>query len=153
MDELEKEFLAMMNKFRILKKRHKEYTELPHAEFFMLYTIDNCMRQKQQKGLSMIGVTASEILEDMECSMSAVSKLTRILEEKGYLCRINSKEDRRITYLILSEKGKEMLHKANEKRKISFNHIVTEMGEENMKELIELLEKVYDIMSREMEEI
>ncbi len=46
-----------------------------------------------------------------------------------------------------------MLHKANEKRKISFNHIVTEMGEENMKELIELLEKVYDIMSREMEEI
>ena len=111
------------------------------------------MRQKQQKGLSMIGVTASEILEDMECSMSAVSKLTRILEEKGYLCRINSKEDRRITYLILSEKGKEMLHKANEKRKISFNHIVTEMGEENMKELIELLEKVYDIMSREMEEI
>ena len=30
---------------------------------------------------------------------------------------------------------------------------LTEKGEENMKELIELLEKFYDIMSREMEEI
>lgn len=152
MNDLEKELNAIMNKFGILKKKHKQYAELTHAEFFMLYTMDNCIQQKKKENLPIIGVTASEILEDMECSMSAISKLARILEKKGYICRVECSKDRRITYLTLSEKGNEVLCKASEKRKASLSHLVNELGIENMKELIRLLEKIYYIISKEMEE-
>lgn len=148
--DITSDFLEVLNKIRILKHKQKKFIELPTAEFFMLILIaDGIQNNKNQK--QDYGVTTSELADAMKCSMSAVSKLVRTMEGKGYIKRIENARDRRITYLILTEKGKETLKRARKERDLLMKSFVEKMGEEDLIMLTKLLKNVYEIMKEEME--
>ena len=73
-----------------------------------------------------------------------------VLETKGYIIRDVDKEDRRNTYVYLTELGT----KARRKNEIQMNkvmqRIMMRMGENNMNELIILWNQLADIMEEEL---
>ena len=142
----------LMNKFRVLNQKYKSFGELSHSEFFILLTIGQTMMEKRINEKETPGITTTEIVKILGTSLSAGSKLLRSVEEKGCIERIAHPKDRRVTYILLSEKGKKILKEQEEECNVLMASIVEKVGRDNMIQLKSLIEQVYEIIREEMEE-
>lgn len=149
--EIGNELFSIMNKFRLLNQKYKHFGELSQAEFCMLMTIGRTVEEKQIEDETVIGVTTTELVSILGTSLSAASKLLRSIEKKGYIERTAHPKDRRVSYILLSEKGKAVLKHQKEKRDKLMDSIIKKMGEKNMLELKRLMTQAYKIMKEEME--
>lgn len=146
----------LINKFRLLNQKYKNAGELSHAEFFVLVTIAKTMMEKQMDKAEMAekeisGITTTEIVKTLGTSLSAGSKLLRSVEEKGYIERAAHPKDRRVTYILLSEKGNAILKKQMKECDALMDSVVEKVGEDHMIQLKKLLEQVYETIREEME--
>lgn len=140
------ECMETLNKIRLLGKKYMRCSELASAEFFMLVEIGRLSEEKDD------GVTNSEIAETMDTTLSAASKMMKNLEEKGYVIRKASSKDRRVVYISVTEKGKDMVSKVREKHEKVMNRVMEEMGAKDMEEFNRLLKKWYISIKIGMEE-
>lgn len=148
------DLLDLMNKFRLLGQKYKHFRELSQAEFCMLMTIGQTVMIKKKENIenkAAAGITTTEIVNILGTSLSAASKLLRSIEKKGYIKREACHKDRRLTYIFLSEKGKDVLKDQKAKVDELMNSIIEKMGRENMMQLRDLTAQVYEIMKEEME--
>lgn len=146
----------LINKFRLLNQKYKNAGELSHAEFFVLVTIAKTMMEKQMDKAEMAekeisGITTTEIVKTLGTSLSAGSKLLRSVEEKGYIERAAHPKDRRVTYILLSEKGNAILKKQMKECDALMDSVVEKVGKDHMIQLKKLLEQVYETIREEME--
>ena len=132
----------MMQKFQKMKMRTnaKMAGEIPRSELKMLKMIK--MNSSETEG-----VKVSTLSELLDISKSAVSQMINALEDKGYVERVTTKNDRRVVYVRLTENGKERLAKELRAFLQGMDKIFTKMGEEDTEELLRLLEKLYTIVS------
>ncbi len=151
MRESAKDFIAIMNKFRLLGKKINNSMELSSAEFCVILAIVECTKRKQIEKEAESGVTISEMAAEMGSSMPAASKLLRSMEEKELVERVESKTDRRVTYIKVSPKGLETFNMEKKKQKLIMEKIICSMGEENMKVLLTQLQNLYKYTLQEME--
>lgn len=70
---------------------------------------------------------------------SSITYVVDKLEEKGYICRRACKEDRRVTYVSITEQGKELMDKIFPEHREELNKI---MGGLNLEEKLDLIEKL-----------
>ena len=68
------------------------------------------------------------------------------LEDKGYINRLYDKKDRRVTYIDLTQKGIDLLDKHNDIMINYTNSMISRLGEEDTKTLVNLLNRLCDIM-------
>lgn len=146
----------MMQKMDRLVKAAHQFKKLPvrkvmpehsQGEYRMLACI------AQMKEDSGVDVKVSQLAGQMQCSVPAVSKVLRTLEEKELLERQVDKRDRRNTFVVLTQKG--------EQRRLEFQNIMTEfservvkkMGEDRIILLTKLLEEMYLDASEVLEDI
>jgi len=129
-----------MQKFQKLGMTSKFASELPRSEIKMLKMINLDTSQNE-------GVTISTLSERLEISKSAVSQMINVLEDKGYVERITTKNDRRIVYVRLTESGEQSLEKSLQSLLKHLNQVFDKMGEEDTETLLELLNKLYIIVS------
>ncbi len=149
--KLTSEFLSIMYRMKLLtRKKHSMAIDLPHAEFCMIISIAKCNEQRQNKEIP--GITVSELVEELGTTLPAGSKLLRNVEQKGLIERIANTQDRRVTYLRLSDKGNQILKQQVQARDEMMEDIVLKMGEENMEILLAQLQRLYQIVKEEMEE-
>lgn len=91
-------------------------------------------------------VKVSEISEALNLPRPGVTRTVRSMEEKGYLNKVSSKEDGRVTYIEVSEKGQALFEKFNREffndLSSSLNHISVEEADI----MIETIEKFYQVM-------
>lgn len=146
-----RDLLKIMNRFRLLNKRKKAFGDIPQAEFFMLGTIWEEIIKKQEKDSKATGIMVSELSAKLGTTMSATSKMLRGIEQKGYIERVSCSKDRRAVYLKLTSKGEDVLKEAKQHMEQIMLHIVDKMGEEDIKNLTNLFEKLYYIMKEEVE--
>lgn len=73
-----------------------------------------------------------------------LSQTINKLEDKNYVERITLKDDRRVTYIRLTEEGKKMLSDKYDSISERMNKIKIEFGEENIDKLIDLLTRFID---------
>lgn len=108
---------------------------MTHSEFMIMrYIRLNSMDE---------GVKITTIAEKMEISKPAVSQMINVLEEKGYVERVTTKADRRIVYVKLSQLGNELLNATFEKCCTAATEMIEKMGEEDVRTLIRLINKLY----------
>ena len=149
--KLTSEFLSIMYRMKLLtRKKHSIEMDLPHAEFCMIMAIAKCNEHEQNKAKP--GITVSEVVEELGTTLPAGSKLLRNVEQKGLIERIANVQDRRVTYVQLSQKGRDILKKQVLARDKMMENIVLKMGEENMEILLSQLQMLYQIVKEEMEE-
>ena len=132
--------------FQILQKFHKiniqkkPFGELPRSELMMLKKI-------KMNSTETDGVTISALSEMMMISKSAVSQTINTLEDKGYVQRSTTRNDRRLVYVQLTENGKQCLTKELQSFLQGLDAVFAEMGDADTRELLRLLTKLYSIAS------
>lgn len=148
--QLATQFFSIMYRMRLLTKKAHFAKEIPPAEFFMIMAISKRTEHGEDK--KKLGITVTELVEELGTTLPAGSKLLRSIERKGLVDRVRDKNDRRVTYLRLSAKGLILLNEQIQARDKMMENIVLKMGEDNMKMLLTQLQNLYDIVKEEMED-
>lgn len=130
----------ILQKFHKINIQKKSIGELPRSELMMLKKI-----KMNSSGTE--GITISALSDMMMISKSAVSQAINTLEDKDYVKRTTTRNDRRLVYVQLTEKGQQCLDKELQAFFLGLNRIFTEMGDADAEELLRLLSKLYSIVS------
>lgn len=80
---------------------------LTHVQFVLLANIVYLNRQKQN-------MTAAELSRHTKIDKMMISDVTKTLEAKGFIMKEKSDDDSRISFLIPTDKGKQLAYKAIE---------------------------------------
>ncbi len=98
----------------------------------------------EQEGLH---VKVSDISDALSLPRPGVTRTVKEMEEKGYLKKISSKDDKRVTYLSITEKGEELHQKFDEQFFHMLAPYMDEITEEDAECMIRTIEKFHEIMS------
>ena len=142
MDKLYEELFRSMNQFRKLKFSEM-FPELCKTDFFVLCTI----MDKRENGQ----ITISELAARAKMLPPAISRTLKGLEERGYVERNVNKNDRRNTYVELTETGRQLTEEARQTMSDFGKSVMSQVEEADMKRLISYLDNIYHIAEKEIE--
>ena len=142
MNKLYEEMFRAMNQFRKLKFAEM-FPELCKTDFFVMCTI----MDKGDNGQ----ITISELASRAKMLPSAISRTLKGLEERGYVERNVNKNDRRNTYVELTDAGKLVTEEARQTMAEFGKSVMAQVDEEDMKRLISYLDNIYRIAEKEIE--
>jgi DNA-binding MarR family transcriptional regulator len=145
LNKMQEDLLKTANRFRKMKYEFL-FHDISKREFEMLMVMEHFSRENDDRK----GIYVWELAKALHISSPAVSKMIRALEERGYAGRDVDKEDRRNTYVYVTDKGREAQRKSKEKMDEVMRQVVMRMGEKNMKEFIALCNLLEDIMEEEL---
>ena len=141
--EINKEFFDVIMRLKRQSHANIKLKDLYAGEFMALRII---YKLKLMQGEESIGVKTSDIGNCLFMKKPATSKMLNNLEDKGYINRLSDKKDRRITYIDLTQKGIDLLQKHHKRMMNYINNVINELGEDDTKTLVNLLNKLCDIM-------
>lgn len=91
-------------------------------------------------------VKVSEISEALNLPRPGVTRTIGSMVEKGYLNKVSSKEDGRVTYIEVSEKGQALFEKFNKEYFEDLSQNLSHISIEEADCMIETIEKFYQVM-------
>lgn len=121
--------------------------DLTHREFF---TLDMLIRLKD-KSSNNEGVYVSSLANKLKISMPQASRLLKTMEEKEYITRVIDKNDRRNTYVLVTELGIEKRNCAKIEMDDFVGRVIEHMGKENVRQMINLINRCSTVMKEEYE--
>lgn len=95
------------------------------------------------------GMSVSDLTLCLEISMPQVSRMLKALEEKGYIHRIVNDEDRRSTYVIITDIGRLKRKCAMDEMDEYIRNVIERMGENKIREMIGIMNEMIDVMKDE----
>lgn len=137
--------------FYLLQQFHRihwgsELEVMTQGEFMAVSAI----RKGQQSCPDKPGIYVSALAENLMISVSMVSKMLKVLEEKGWILRTVDPESRRNTFVSLTDAGRR-LHDAESQRTKAVNlRVMEKMGHENIARLLEDAEKLARCYAEEL---
>ncbi|WP_066633723.1 MarR family winged helix-turn-helix transcriptional regulator [Desulfolucanica intricata] len=119
-----------------LKKMKKEWTkQFEHAitpsQFFILKTLKHSGPRK-----------ATELAEVVQMTPGAITGASDKLVSEGYAERKGAKEDRRVVYLEITDKGKEFVESMIEKQKNVTARFFEGLSDEDINHLIRIYKQI-----------
>lgn len=94
-----------------------------------------------------IRVKVSDISDSLRIPRPGVTRTVKEMEAKGYLCKQTSSEDGRITYISITENGKQLSEIYNEQYFNRLAPFLEDISEEDAACTIRTIEKFYQVMS------
>lgn len=92
-------------------------------------------------------VKVSDLSDTLGIPRPGVTRTVKEMEDKGYLKKEISEEDRRITYLFITEQGKKLSEKYNEQVFDELLSLTQDISEEDAECTIRTIHKIYEMMS------
>lgn len=142
--------------FRFNKLVHRQLgtlVECAHGEFKMLGVIYSECKSSEEKGSKEPGITVSRLSECLMHSKPATSKMLNILEEKQFIERVTTKQDRRNVYIRLTPIGEKRIKTIQNRMDEFANQMLQRLGEEDTTLLLQLMDRMYDIALEHGEDI
>ena len=93
-----------------------------------------------------IHVKVSDISDIMNLPRPGVTRTVKEMEKKGYLSKIASPDDGRVTYLSLTDHGKEISEKYNENYFNELTPYLDDISDADADCMVQTIQKFYDIM-------
>lgn len=87
-------------------------------------------------------VTAGELMKHAHVGTGRISNILKTLEAKGLILRIKRKEDRRITDVILTDRGRENIVEQQRKMRERLRLMLDYLGEDDTNHLMRILYKL-----------
>ncbi|WP_195984240.1 MarR family transcriptional regulator [Clostridium sp. D33t1_170424_F3] len=137
MEQLGRELFRSMMELMQSLKDFGSVGPVTRSTMLLLSVIHQESEQSEQKS-GVAGVTSSQLSNTMEVTKPAVSKAVGFLEERGFVARVNDREDRRRTYICLTPEGERVLEEARQTVLERINRIVDRLGEQEAQEFIRL---------------
>lgn len=141
-DDLYEDLFRAMNQFHKLKFSDM-MQNMSKADFIVMNVIMN--KGKEDK------MTISELAAIARMLPSAISRTLKGLEEKGYVERTINKQDRRNTYVELTEEGKRQTREVRQVMRDFGKTVMAKLDEQEMNQLILYLNNIYSIAEKELE--
>ena len=91
-------------------------------------------------------VRVSDISDALDLPRPGVTRTVKEMETKGYLRKISSPDDGRVTYISITEEGRKLSQKYNEYYFGELVPYLSEISEEEADCMIRTIEKFYQIM-------
>lgn len=139
------ELMKIGHQLRKQFKDIKRYGDLHRSEFMMLTEV----AQFSSLSVGENGITVSHLAKTLNISNAAVSKMLRVLEEKGYILRTMHTKDRRVVFVTLTEKGHQEVLRSKRNMIQQMDKIVGDLGEEDANQLVTLTRKLYALLCSE----
>jgi len=131
-----------MDLLRRTKFNFDEQSGITKSEKFTLMLINDL----DNKQLS----TISEISKKIGVTLAAVTHHINSLEENGYVERSVSADDRRVSYIKLTEKGKMIVDKLRETHRKKISEMIEYLGDNDSQKLISLITKIANYKNKEV---
>ena len=141
-DDLYEGLFRAMNQFHKLKFSDM-MQNMSKADFIVMNVI--MKKGKEDK------MTISELAAIARMLPSAISRTLKGLEEKGYVERTINKQDRRNTYVELTEEGKKQTREVRQVMRDFGKTVMAKLDEHEVNELILYLNNIYSIAEKELE--
>ena len=93
-----------------------------------------------------IHVKVSDISDELNIPRPGVTRTVKEMEKKGYLSKIASPDDGRVTYISVTEEGWKLFHKYDEHYFGELSADLSDISEEDADCMIRTIEKFYQIM-------
>ena len=140
-DELVKEFSKMMKLSHKIRMKQIQKNRFFGGEKGILFCIDDLIEENCE-------ATPYRISERINVKRPTVTTSLNSLEEKGYIKRTLDKKDRRKFVISLTEKGRKCVVEEKQRREEELCHIVESLGKDDTEKLLELSNKVINILNR-----
>ena len=144
---LERDVLLAMRRFG-RAPFHEIHRGFSHSEFMVMVTLDRYVHQQQKDGMG-----AAELAERTRTSPQALSRTLRALESKGMIERQPDPKDRRHTLIRMTDYAREDMREGQMRMKHMFEQVTQRMGEEDLRTLVSLINRMSDIMKDVQEEM
>lgn len=118
---------------------------LPMGEFMMLQRIQRWQEERPEAK----GIYVSELNQCAYVSQPAVSRMLRRLEEEGLLERKTDPQDRRTTYVVLTEEGRSLLTACQRQMTELAGRVVDRLGAEELQALVDQLDRLTQAVQEE----
>ena len=92
-------------------------------------------------------VKVSDISDVLNLPRPGVTRTVKAMEEKGYLKKLSSEEDGRVTYITVTEKGKKLWNKYDRDYYSRLAPYLETISNEEADNMIQTIEKFYQVMS------
>ncbi|WP_167957875.1 MarR family winged helix-turn-helix transcriptional regulator [Anaerosporobacter faecicola] len=138
------ELIEVLNKLHCMKKKNKGFKEFTHMECMILFYLEQNLNESNP-----LGVRIASITSDLDIPKPATSKVLNSLEEKGCILRNYDCSDRRATFIRLTEQGIESIQKIVKRRDQLVDELMKKLGEDDARELIRIIDKLYHIVTGE----
>jgi DNA-binding MarR family transcriptional regulator len=139
--DIAQDLLEAFSQFRRLHWRQSPIAGLTHAEIRLLMSL----RKAISAGSA--GVKVSEISSMLQVAPPTVTQQISELETQGYVDRAMDKEDRRAVRVSLTKRGELVIVQVHEDFVASFRGLVEYLGEEQSRQLADLLTKAFTYLS------
>lgn len=96
------------------------------------------------------GVSQKELADFCNVTTAAISQTLKEMVRDGYVEKVTDDRDRRYTKLYLTQKGEETACRIRERLKASDEAITQALTPGKEKEMIELLDKIHDLIRRDL---
>ena len=97
------------------------------------------------------GVKVSDISDALNLPRPGVTRTVKEMEKKGYICKISSPDDGRVTYISATEEGEELSKKYDEYYFNDLRADLSDIAEEEADGMIRTIVKFYKIMCERRE--
>lgn len=133
----------MMDACYLAKRIRDMLSELPKgvAPSYIHYL--DVIRKLEKKNRR---VKISDISDALNLPRPGVTRTVKEMEMKGYLDKISSEEDGRITYVAITEEGKKLSDKYDRKYYGELSRYLDHISEEDADCMIRTLESLYQVM-------
>lgn len=91
-------------------------------------------------------VRVSDISDALNLPRPGVTRTVKEMEQKGYLRKLASSDDRRVTYISITEEGRELSRKYDENYFSELSAYLDDISEEEADCMIRTIGKFYEIM-------
>ncbi|WP_151777653.1 MarR family winged helix-turn-helix transcriptional regulator [Acinetobacter brisouii] len=133
--------------FYWISQIHQKYVEnVDHV--LKKYGMDNSRRRVLGALLLKPNASVSELSEMLISKMSTTTKLVYRLKDEGYVNTYSCPEDARITRVVLTEKGQEILKKVNDLTGIVLEQAFTGLTPLQIEKLLTQLHHIFKNLSR-----
>ena len=91
-------------------------------------------------------VRVSDISDALDLPRPGVTRTVKEMEQKGYLRKLASSDDRRVTYISITEEGRELSRKYDENYFSELSAYLDDISEEEADCMIRTIGKFYEII-------
>ncbi|KHD34337.1 MarR family transcriptional regulator [Clostridium acetobutylicum] len=146
MDNKEKEIadklLLALNQIRKIKFHPKHVDGVTHAEMMLLVCIQKSLEDEEG------GVKVSQLSKRLKIASPTVTQQINSMEKNGFVERSMDLNDRRVVRVHITEKGDELLKKAEKNFWKFIEGLIAYMGNEKSEKFAELLLDLADYMNK-----
>lgn len=148
---LQRELIRAIHRFGQVHTGRRLCCDVTQMEFMLLETVRQLNLAADVDDIE--GIPVSELARWLNLAGPAVSRGLRSLEQKGLIVRSVRISDRRSTGVRLTEAGELLLQREKQRFNTFTANIVKKMGQEDIQQLIQLLDRMTGIMQIELEKM